>query len=263
MSPAFVASYYQLLLTYFERVSQAFLDEFWTALSEEQQVIAATGTPWLDPRLVQEVRQHETISVYLNIEGRGYVVPTVGTRVPVLNLSMSNEIPRSEATLRQDYGFEGFTPAPVHQSLRTFTRFVLKAQYLRTREMIAESFLHYIIALDLLLGEEGKSTTSIADRAALIAHQALKQDYETCRRTIKKLYDRRSKYVHEGTDLPPELLETAAEICTSVTYCLLRLQKNQQPAWQKTWLAQLDLLIAQHQAHSPWTTDTLKTAGII
>jgi hypothetical protein len=66
-------------------------------------------------------------------------------------------------------------------------------------------------------------------------------------KTIRKLYDRRSKYVHQGISPGDEDIELTEKICHEILKCLLRLQKDegQRERLQiSDWLKKLDLISA-------------------
>jgi hypothetical protein len=125
--------------------------------------------------------------------------------------------------------------------------------------------LHYIIALDLLLGETGESSASVNSRSAALTFGALNRDYATILTEMKRAYDARSKYVHEGRQPDSALLKMVEAICREVAFCLLRLQRdvsNHQPGFRDRWIKDVDFIVAAVEAARPTTVDDLKRAGI-
>jgi len=74
-------------------------------------------------------------------------------------------IPFTEQYVRKHFNLENFQTAEIHQSLRAFYHFLAKAVRHDDEGRQGEAFLHYIIALDLLLGDT-------VNRRLLSAHGA-------------------------------------------------------------------------------------------
>ena len=139
------------------------------------------------------------------------------------------KIPRVINSLRGEYGFTTFKDNDVHHSLRTFALFLSKARRHELDGRIGEAFLHYVIALDLLFGEQESATCSVTKRAAVVVSRALGMTLPATLKLMNRLYGVRSKYVHRGIEMPSEEVRTVARVCTEVLFALLRFQQARRP----------------------------------
>ena len=257
----------QLMDAYFALVSALHFQEFFTELQHVQELPMALGSGWLNLERLQEILRAQRISVFLNIGARrdGFVSPAATLQIAIDLGGGHIGIPFTERYLKEHFTFEGFQTAEIHQSLRAFCHFLAKAVRHRDEGRKAEAFLHYVIALDLLLGEAGESSASVCSRSAVLTFAALSRDYATQLTELKRVYDARSKYVHEGRQPDPALLKLVESICREVAFCLLRLQRdvsNHQPGFRDRWIKDVEFMVAAVEAARPTTVDDLKRAGI-
>lgn len=166
-------------------------------------------------------------------------------------------------SLRGEYGFTTFKDNDVHHSLRTFALFLSKARRHELDGRIGEAFLHYVIALDLLFGEQESATCSVTKRAAVVVSRALGMTLPATLKLMNRLYGVRSKYVHRGIEMPSEEVRTVARVCTEVLFALLRFQQlADQTKTIAGWLKNLDYLNSAIDAGKELGTDELVALGI-
>jgi hypothetical protein len=121
------------------------------------------------------------------------------------------------AWLENELGFRKLSGArPLDATIRTYSRFLQRAHKRRLNGRRDEAFVHFVIALDLLLGLEGRSSESVCQRAGLLVHRQLGNQFEVQITVLKRLYDRRSKYVHEGKPASNDDLREVERICTEI-----------------------------------------------
>jgi len=257
----------QLIDVYFALLSAVHFQEFFAELQHVQELPMALGSGWLNLERLQEIFHAQRISVFLNIGARrdGFVSPAATLQIAVGLGGGHIGIPFTEQYLRQHFRFERFQKAEIYQSLRAFCHFLAKAVRHRDEGREAEAFLHYVIALDLLLGDTGESSATVSSRSAVLSFAALNRDYATLLTEMKRAYDARSKYVHEGRQPDSALLKMVESICREVAFCLLRLQcdvSNRQPGFRDRWFKDVDFMVAAVEAARPKTVDDLKRAGI-
>jgi len=130
-----------------------------------------------------------------------------------------------------------------------------------------EAFLHFVIALDLLFGLDGNSAESVSRRSAMVVYRALGNSLFEQHALIKRLYDARSKYVHEGTPPSAAQLNAIAGVCREVLWALLRTQQESmkgttRAARSEEWLRHLDYLFAAIEAGKPPSESEFSEAGI-
>ena len=188
----------------------------------------------------------------------------IGQDFRVLEMGgFDTRIPRVIDLLREQFGFVDFKDTDVHHSLRTFALFLSKAKRHWLDGRIGEAFLHYVIALDLLFGEQESATSSVTKRAAVVIYRALGMTMPAAQKMMNRVYDIRSKYVHRGIEMPAEEIARVASVCTEVLFAVLRFQ--QRAGESKTiagWLKNLDYLNSAIDAGKGIGADELGGLGI-
>ena len=253
---------------YFETVSSELRNEFTQSLWEAQTLLVATGAPSI--RLDEPLfwSSSRFISVFQNVGPyrTGYFCPQ--GLYPILQIDYANastRVPEKLHQLEENYGFSGFSDSEIHQSLRSYVKIISKAVQDEAPARVSEVFLQNVIAIDLLLGEEGLSSDSFSRRAAAIYATTVGAEYETAYRSIKQLYDKRSRYVHQGEAPQLSDLELVVQVASTITECLLRLQANEanhSPGFIRGWLSVLDAVAASMKAKRQVSAVDLTDAGL-
>ena len=256
-----------MFVAYFHLVSgQAFLG-FWDTFMDEQHMTVSMGATYIDPLLLQKIIRCTYISIFLNL-GKlkyGFVAPDM-LGVLTMNLSESDRvIPEAEKKLKDEYNFTKFNDSEIHQTIKTFSRFIYKAKGHFHANRPDESFLHYVIALDLVLGDKDSSNKSIKERTAVLVYKALGNSYDDQKKIIGKIYDKRSRYVHKGEPVDPKNREYVEQICYQILLCLLRLQKvndNHCSGFMSKWLKDIDYISKGIEADKYIPDNVIKDVGI-
>lgn len=179
------------------------------------------------------------------------------------NLTPPELFSTCERWLCEEFGFSQLSAArPLHPALTSYSRFLIRARRHARDGRRDEAFLHFMIALDLLLGSEGSAQEKVAKRAALLAHRQLGETLATQTTRIKKLYDKRSKYVHEGERPPEEGLTEIDGICTEILWTLLAASANGQHDDVDGWQKQIDYLLSAMAAGKVLTDADFASVGI-
>jgi hypothetical protein len=234
---------------YYNRISTIYFEDFFAQLRFAQEVGMALGSGWFDPEALRRLVGVQLISVYLEIgaDKWGFVSP-IGAGPVLINLGGAHlGIPVTEKLLRENFGFEGFKNCQVHQALKSFCHFLALAASHHHEGRHAEGFLHHVIALDLLLGEKGASTQTVSKRSAVLSHQARRKSFNDAIAESERIYDARSRYVHEGKEPESSLWDAARSVCSEVAFCLFRLQResaNQADGFHDRWMCEIDFVAA-------------------
>lgn len=215
-------------LLYFEAVSASLFESFWYDFNEQQNLHISAGLPVFQDRVLREKLRSQNVTIFtkLPVKGvhRGYVVPLqIGFYQIRMSYDLGPSIRRFYESIHHEYSFENFKNNEVHQTFKTFCRFVARAYRHLEENKMDEGFLHFIIALDLVFGDKNESTKSVGNRCALLTMTS-QDSYSLRKKKISELYDIRSKYVHAGLSVKKENIEEAKEICKRIVYCFLRLQ---------------------------------------
>lgn len=180
-----------------------------------------------------------------------------------LGLIPSSVVSASRRWVRDDLGFRGLDPArALDRTIEAVCRVLQRAHDHRLRHRGDEAALHFVIALDLLFGDQGRSTETIADRTALLVHQPLGATLEEAVRRVKRLYDARSKYVHEGCPIPPDVAAEAERMATEVLWCLLAVSGAGAPSNTAEWLRKVDYTLAALRDGRSVSDADLRAVGV-
>lgn len=251
---------------YFESLSSLLRDDFRQEFLESQEVLVAAGAPLLQIDYWQAWRGSFFICVFQGIQpsGKGYFCP-LGQYTLVNFAQADRRIPEKVAELEKAFNFSGLAANEIHGTLRTYCRFVTKAKNHKSNDRREEAFLHYVIALDLLFGGKESSTQNVARRTAIIVSNAVGKQFREICETVKELYNRRSRYVHEGISVSEKDIEVIEPIIDQVLWCLLRLQAmpiSRHSGFIEDWLKALDYLAAAIEAGKTPDDQEFVTNGI-
>jgi hypothetical protein len=180
-------------------------------------------------------------------------------------VSADKRVAAAREELKTTYGFERFSADEVHQTLRLFMLFLARAKRHAAEERTSESFLHFIIALDLLFGDVEEIGKTVAKRVAAATFGEFGKDYEKVKRRVTTLYGLRSKYVHRGNELNDTNQRDAEEICGKVLRTFLRFQmrpESRRPDAVSLWLRNIDVIAAKIEAGVEPSDAELVTNGV-
>jgi Apea-like HEPN len=165
--------------------------------------------------------------------------------------------------LLNELGFTNLSELnPLDKSIETFCRFLQRAHGHRLEGRPDEAFLHFAIALDLLFGTQGRSTDSVAQRTALVVHRQVSRVLDEQVKRCKRLYEVRSKYVHEGRDVADADLEEIDSICTEVLWTLLAASAKRNITNFDEWLRKVDHLFTGLRAAMELPESEFQRVGI-
>jgi hypothetical protein len=248
------------LLTQYRR--ESLFEEFVQA----QAIAVAMGAPYIVVDQSILFLDSSFISIYREMgqKQKGYFCDVA--TVPEIDFAQADRrYPCVFEELKTAYGFEGLTSSGVHQTLATFSRFVLQSKVHLDHGRLDEAFLHYVIALDLLFGDKDRSTETVSTRAAMVTHRTLGKSYPEAVKVLKDIYGARSKYVHEGKSVGEDQLERVTPIVNEVVRCLLRLQSQPQSTdagFIYQWLKKLSYFVAAFDAGKSIDDAEFTAAGI-
>lgn len=239
---------------YFPLHNALLFDQFLAELLSAQSILLAAGSPFFDTRslyMLSGVIKTHRVAVFLNLgaDKGGFVAPG-GTGPLFIDLARIHErIPGLLKELRQSYGFERFDESPLHRSIKLFADFVARGRRHEIDSRPNEALLHYVIALELIFGERQAIQKSVSERVALITFRENGRSFAQQRDWIDAIYDVRSRYVHDGTELTDEFqLNQLRSLCEQVFRCLMRLQAGNSQGSSRgkealtMWLHELDYL---------------------
>ena len=174
------------------------------------------------------------------------------------------QFPVSAKELQENYSFSGFKEFELHKIIKNYVHFISRATKLFRDNHFDDSFLNYIIALDLLLGDENKLAESVTKRSSVLTHKQFNNTFHQQKDKIQKLYKSRSKYVHTGKSVEENELNQIIEIADEVFKCLMRLQNNKdakEKNYREKWIKELDFLASAAEADRDISEEDLTKVG--
>ena len=239
---------------YFSLHNRVVFDEFWTELISVQSALLAFGAPFFDPRPLSTSSQNMRIAVFENLgrDRKGFVAAPIGTGPLHIDLANVHErVSKLREELKNAYTFERFDDTPLHRSIKLYADFIARARRHEIDGRISESFLHFVIALELIFGDRQAIEKSVAKRVALITFRENGRSFQEQSEWIGEVYNLRSKYVHSGSEISDEVrLDEVRIACEQAFKCLLRLQAAFPESVArgenalKAWLLNIDYLAA-------------------
>lgn len=262
--------FYDHLLVYFENLSRLLFEDFWEKFVEEQFLQIAFGIDYIEDKIFRKSLDSEVVSIYSNIKAFnrkvGYVVPENFAFVTLdFNFNFNRDIKKIHRRLSVEYSFKKFTESEIHKTIQSFIKFNSKAYIHFYEGKIDEAFLHFVISLDLIFGVKGESVQSVSKRVAVLTYKSFNVSFIDQKRTLQKIYDTRSKYVHEGKHVDVKQLDLLKKICRFILEILFKVQS--QPGYQEKesfykWLKDLDFVISSLEAGRTIPEKELNEIGI-
>jgi hypothetical protein len=215
---------------YFSMHNTVLFDQFLTELVSAQSILLAAGSPFFDTRslyMLSAVIETHRVAVFLNLgtARAGFVAPGGVGPLLIDFANIHERVPALLKELKTSYGFERFDESPLHRSIKLFADFVARGRQHEIDSRPNEALLHYVIALELIFGERQAIQKSVSERVALITFRENGRSFVQQQDWIDTIYDVRSRYVHDGTELTDGLqLDQLRTLCEQVFRCLMRLQ---------------------------------------
>ena len=257
----------QFLYNYFlDSITKIYFDDFKKLLQERQDLLVSMGaciSPTGESGLLLGI-ENTHLSVFLNYSdgSSGWVYPGVVTKNIDIVKNANERTNTAHKYFSKISGADVDAEFPGKKAYSTYCRFLsLAGEYSDKNNNLAT--LHYVIALDLMLGTKGQSTSSVAERSAIIVYQALGISFDEACRQIKQLYDQRSKYVHEGETIETELRNKSYHLCKIIAATFINAAFGECSEFSHgTWMLMLDHCITHQKLYGELHDETSRAAGI-
>jgi hypothetical protein len=258
----------ELSENYFDQLSLALFEVFLKEIEEEQYLTASLGNYYINQKDLLLFPYIDRVVIFHDVDGKqenGFVKP-LKTAGYLFDLgAIDSSLPATKEQLKNQFDFVEFSDCEVHQTLKSFARFVAKAKQYKWSGQLDEAFLHFIIPLDMVFGKKGLSVDSVSKRVAALTYINMTVSFKEQVRKIKDLYDERSAYVHKGKSPNVKMLADAEAICHECILCLLRLQKDKNRRngfLTEKWISSIDLIIAILETDSEPSNELLIKCGV-
>jgi hypothetical protein len=236
--------------TYYEELSHYYFKNFDFQFEEQQNLMTFINDDYFNLNQWKIIGKPTFISIFLipsNII-KGWII---SNRIASININFAESDKRNDTLkdqLSKEYNFSNFLDLELHHTIENYLSFCSKAKRYKKDNLFNDSFLHYVIALDLLFGEKNSTTKSVANRTSICTYRIFDKSFSENTKTMKYIYDERSSYVHAGKSIKIESLEVVEEICKEILLVLFRLNQKQSEWKIVDWLRKIDFLIAHLDA---------------
>lgn len=264
-----------LMQHYFDDLSDALFEDFWQKHLETQYLGVAAGAALLDRASLESLPGTVWLSIFWGFDllsARGMISltteesrrrDTLAWQVHSLGEGLGEAKRRMELELTEHLG-----PGPyrVYPSLHNFARLVARSRELENRGYVDESFMLLMIAMESILAERDSVSTTLSRRAAAILAVSEDKPFEDSVKSVLKLYDARSKFVHQGETITPDLLKALQEVCRTVFFAAWRSQARFTEGdenWKTKWVTILHYISACFDAGVTIDSGTANISGAL
>jgi hypothetical protein len=180
-----------------------------------------------------------------------------------ISLPAQDRLTSCNAWLETQLGYTGMSPeTALNNTLAMFCTLMQRGRRHAVAGSHDEAALYFVIAMDFLFGDDGRSTDSIAARAAVLTHRADGNTYHQQHRRIRELYDARSRYVHAGQAISRPHVAAIDRIATQILWCFLSVSADSTYTATDEWVKQIDFVGAATQAGRDITEADLRAIGV-
>ncbi len=254
-----------LLDTYYQAVAASHADEIEHEMKADVLVLESGAMIWVDADSFLRMPLTKVVSLFKwqgSSSIAGWALYSDFLQVNV-NLPPEGGPDGSVAWLADELGFRRLSQEKeFDQGVKNYCRFLQRAHGHRLNGRRDEAFLHFAIALDLILGSEGKSAESVAQRTAVLVHRQFERSFKDQVRRMKTLYDVRSKYVHAGVPTTPDNLEEIDRVSMQILWVLLAASAAGSIGSIPEWSRRIDFLAAALLADMPLGEAGLEGVGV-
>jgi hypothetical protein len=153
---------------------------------------------------------------------------------------------------------------PIDVAAQTFAGLMQDARAHFADGRVREAFLYFVIALDHLLGEDGRNVSTVADRTSLVTHRLRSKTFDEEVACVRRVYDARSRLVHSGSRVTVEDLREADALACGVLWAITRVVADDELETRDAWVERIDSLVHLFRGDPDVVTDErLAAAGVV
>jgi len=229
---------------YFDSTAVLSFNIFWQNLEYLQSIILPLGGVDFPGSSLRAIPRSMSITLFIGVNeaSKGFVCLEANLQmfIGLLGLDKHSVAARNRF---EELGFELKEDVRLHPSIKL----VLDLYQSSTRHLanghIAEGFLNYIIALEVLFADRSGIGDAIAKRAATLTSKAISSDMKTAIQFFKDIYAERSKFVHSGEcGIDTERLQVLKLVVAEAIICAYRATKKSGSFDIENWRSNIDLL---------------------
>jgi hypothetical protein len=162
----------------------------------------------------------------------------------VLNTPPSRTWQHARQWLLSEFGVDSLAnrDRSIDIAAQTFAGLMQNARAHSRDGRVREAFLYFVIALDHLLGEEGRNVSSVADRTSILTHRMRSRTFADEVACVRRVYEVRSRLVHRGSPVGEEDLHEADALACGVLWAITRVVADGEIESRDAWVERIDSL---------------------
>jgi len=168
--------------------------------------------------------------------------------------------------LLSEFGVDTFSGRnrPIDVAAQTFAGLMQDARAHQADGRVREAFLYFVIALDHLLGEDGRNVSTVVDRTSVVTHGIRSKTFDEEVTCVRRVYDARSRLVHDGSPATVEDLRDADALARGVLWAITRVVADGELETRDAWVERIDSLAHLFRGDSGVVTnDRLAAVGAL
>lgn len=252
---------------YFQSVSDALLDRLKTDTAKRLSLVEAAGIAAFDFSSIVNwswgIHLFTWPSTRENRAGCWAIFRQPGL---VLNTPSAKTWQDARHWLLSEFGVDSLAARdrPIDVAGQTFAGLMQDARAHYGDGRVREAFLYFVIALDHLLGEDGRSTARVADRTSVLTHRIRSKTFADEADCVRRIYDARSRLVHSGSPVTIEDLREAGALARGVLWAITRVAADENFGTRDAWVKRIDSLAYLFRGDPDVVTDErLATVGAV
>ena len=234
-----------LIDPYFQSVSDALLDHLRTDTAQWLSLVEAAGIAAFDfSSLVNWSLGIHLFTWTGSRDTRAGCWAIFGSPGLTLNTPPARTWQDARQWLLSEFGVDSLAgrDRPIDIVAQTFAGLMQDARAHYGDGRVREAFLYFVIALDHLLGEDGRSVSTVADRTSVLTHRIRSKTFADEVACVRRVYGARSRFVHSGSQVTVEDLREADTLACGVLWAITRVAADGELDTRDTWVEKIDSL---------------------
>ncbi len=247
-----------LLDSYFQSVADLLVRRLKDATADRLSLLEASGLAAIDFSSIEQWFFGIHLFTWLG-PNKGKAGTWAVFRHPgfVMNIPTAEAWQDSRKRMLSEFGVDTLlgNDSAIGIAAQTFARLMQDARAHERNGHVREAFLYFVIALDQLLGDDGKNLSTVADRTSILTHRIRPRTFEDEVNSVRYVYDVRSRLVHSGSAVTEDDLRKAEALARGVLSAITRIVAAGELKTRDEWVKKLDQLAHLFRGEPELVTD--------
>jgi hypothetical protein len=229
---------------YFDSMAALSFGNFWKKLEYLQSLLLPLGGVDFPGNSLRAIPRSMSITLFVGVNeaSKGFVCLEANLQMFIGLIGLDKHTIAAKNRY-EELGFKLEEDFPIHPSIKL----VLDMYQVSSRHLsnghVAEGFLNYIIALEVLFADRAGIADTISKRAATLTFKALSKDLRATVQFYKDIYAERSKFVHSGIcGIDLERISLLKAGVAEAIACAYRVSRSNAGFEMEVWRNNIDLL---------------------